>query len=61
MTALCEGNEVKCFVGSLGTDNTPSEGYSFSALVTSISESYETGSAIARNISLQVTGEVTVA
>jgi predicted secreted protein len=59
LKALRDGREVKCFVGTLGTGNTPTEGDGFTALVTSISESYETGSAIARNISLQITGEVT--
>jgi predicted secreted protein len=59
LKALRDGSEVKCFIGSLGSNNTPTEGDGFTALVTSISETYETGSAIARNISLQITGEVT--
>lgn len=59
LTALHNGTEVKCFVGSLGTGNTPAEGDAFSALVASIGETYDTGSAIARNISLQITGEIT--
>lgn len=59
LKALRDGSEVECFIGSLGTDNAPAEGDKFTALVTSISETYETGSVIARNISLQITGEVT--
>lgn len=59
LSALHNGAEVSCFLGSLGTDNTPAEGDAFAALVTSVGETYDTGSAIARNISLQITGEVT--
>lgn len=59
LAALRNGEEVSCFLGSLGTGNTPVEGDAFSALVTSVGETYDTGSAIARNISLQITGEVT--
>ena len=59
LSSLRNGTEVKCFIGSLGTGNTPAEGDAFSALVSSIGETYDTGSAIARTISLQITGEVT--
>lgn len=59
LKALHDGTELVCFVGELGTGNTPMEGDGFNALVTSIGETYETGSAIARSISLQITGEVT--
>ena len=59
LEALHNGTEVKCFLGNLGSNNTPAEGDAFSALVASIGETYDTGSAIARNISLQITGEVT--
>ena len=59
LAALRNGEEVSCFLGSLGTGNTPVEGDAFSALVTSVGETYDTGSAIARNVSLQITGEVT--
>lgn len=58
LTAIFGGNEVKCFIGEVGTDNVPADGYAFSAIVTSIGETYDTGSAIARSISLQITGEV---
>lgn len=58
LSAIFEGTEVKCFIGEVGASNTPADGYAFAALVTSIGETYDTGSAIARSISLQITGEV---
>lgn len=58
LKAIFEGNEVKCFIGEVGAGNAPADGYAFAALVTSIGETYDTGSAIARSISLQITGEV---
>lgn len=59
LKALHDGSELVCFVGELGSANTPVEGDAFNALVTSIGETYDTGSAIARNVSMQITGEVT--
>lgn len=59
LAAIFEGSEVKCFIGEVGSNNTPTDGYAFAALVSSIGETYDTGSAIARSISLQITGEVT--
>ena len=59
LAALIEGKEVNCFIGSVGSSNTPEDGYGFTALVTSVGETYDTASAIARTISLQITGEVT--
>lgn len=59
LKALHDGSELVCFVGELGSGNTPAEGDAFNALVTSIGETYDTGSAIARNVSMQITGEVT--
>jgi predicted secreted protein len=59
LTAIFEGTEVKCFIGEVGASNAPTDGYAFNALVSSIGETYDTGSAIARSISLQITGEVT--
>ena len=58
MSAFYKGAEVKGFIGSLASD-TPSEGDVFTALVASVGATYEIGSATARNISLQVTGEMT--
>lgn len=59
LTAIMQGKEVKCFIGEVGSNNAPADGFAFSALVTSIGETYDTGSAIARTLSLQITGEVT--
>lgn len=59
LAAIFEGSEVKCFIGEVGSNDTPTDGYAFAALVSSIGETYDTGSAIARSISLQITGEVT--
>lgn len=56
--ALLQGTEVECFIGKTSSANTPNDGFVFKALVTSIGETYDTASAIARNISLQITGEV---
>lgn len=59
MAAIINGSEVKGFIGEL-SGNTPADGYAFSALVSSVGETYDTGSAIARSVSMQITGEVTV-
>lgn len=56
--AFYKGAEVKGFIGSL-TDDSPAEGDAFTALVSSVSTPYEIGSAVARSVSLQVTGEMT--
>jgi hypothetical protein len=58
MSAIFNGTEVDCFVGELA-ESEPSDGYAFKALVTSVGETYDTGSAIARSVSMQITGEVT--
>ena len=58
LSALHNGTEVDCFLGELSS-NTPATGDAFKALVASIGETYDTGSAIARNVSLQITGAVT--
>lgn len=59
LQSLLNGAEVKCYIGEIGDGQVPADGYAFSALVTSIGETYDTGSAIARSISLQITGAVT--
>ena len=59
LKSLFKGDKVFCFVGELGTNNTPTEGESFEAYVSSISTPAENGSLITRSISLQITGEVT--
>lgn len=58
MDAIFNGSEVKCFIGEMAS-GAPTDGFAFAALVSSVSETYDTGSAIARNVSLQITGEVT--
>jgi hypothetical protein len=58
LDALHNGTELDCFLGEL-SGNTPANGDAFKALVASIGETYDTGSAIARNVSLQITGAVT--
>lgn len=56
--ALREGTEVQCFLGELGSGNTPANGDAFAALVTSIGNTYDNGAAVSRSVSLQITGEV---
>lgn len=58
LDALHNGTELDCFLGEL-SGNAPTNGDAFKALVASIGETYDTGSAIARNVSLQITGAVT--
>ena len=58
INALMQGTEVECFIGKASSSNAPDDGFVFKALVTSVGETYDTASAIARNISLQITGEV---
>lgn len=58
INALMQGTEVECFIGKATNVNAPDDGFVFNALVTSVGETYDTASAIARNISLQITGEV---
>jgi hypothetical protein len=58
LDALHNGTELDCFLGEL-SGNAPANGDAFKALVASIGETYDTGSAIARNVSLQITGAVT--
>ena len=59
LNSLFKGDKVFCFIGELGSGNTPAEGETFEAYVTSISTPAENGSLITRSISLQITGEVT--
>jgi predicted secreted protein len=58
LKSLFKGDKVFCFVGELGSNNTPSEGETFEAYVSSISTPAENGSLVTRSISLQITGEV---
>mgnify|MGYP002518752718 CR=1 FL=1 len=58
MAALLGGTEVNGFIGTIDDEGVKVDGYAFAAIVTSVGETYDTGSAIARTISLQITGEV---
>ena len=58
LKSLFKGDKVYCFIGELGSGNTPSEGDIFEAYVSSISTPNENGSLVTRSISLQITGEV---
>ena len=58
LKSLFKGDKVFCFVGELGDDNTPTDGETFEAYVSTISTPAENGSLITRSISLQITGEV---
>lgn len=58
LASLFKGETVYCFIGEVGTTNTPEEGDIFEAYVSSISTPNELGSLVTRSISLQVTGEV---
>jgi TP901-1 family phage major tail protein len=59
MDALFNGTEVQGFIGEVDAEGSAANGFDFAAIVTSVGETYDTGSAIARTISLQITGEVT--
>lgn len=58
LKALHEGTEVQCFLGDLGSGDTPVDGDAFTALVASINSTYDNGAVISRSVSLQITGEV---
>ena len=60
LKSLYAGEVVQCFLGEVdGTDATQMMfGDVFSAIVTSISTTYDNGAAISRSVSLQITGEV---
>lgn len=58
LKSLHEGTEVTCFLGELGSDQTPTYGDAFTALVASIGSTYDNGAVISRSVSLQITGEV---
>lgn len=59
LDALVAGTSVFVFVGEL-SGTTPSSGYAFEALVASISETNDNGSASSRDFSLTATGEPTI-
>lgn len=53
-----EGSSVYVFIGSLES-NAPSEGDFFEAIVTGVNDNNDKDSVASRDISLQVTGEIT--
>ena len=58
LKALHEGSNVRVFIGTL-SGNSPSVGDVFTAVVTAISDTNDTGSVASRSISLSATGAVT--
>ena len=61
LNALHTGATVKVFIGTLGTGNSPapSEGDTFEAIVTAISDTNDNGSVATRTMSLTATGALT--
>ena len=59
LTGLFKGEDVKVFIGSLGTGSSIAEGDAFDAVVTSVSDTNDNGSASSRQISLTANGAVT--
>ena len=59
LQALHKGESVYCFIGVLGSGNTPTTGDMFEAIVTECSDTNDYGAVASRSISLQVTGEPT--
>ena len=61
LNALHTGATVKVFIGTLSTGTTvaPTEGDTFEAIVTAISDTNDNGSVATRTMSLTATGAVT--
>lgn len=60
LKSLHDGQKVPIFIGELGSnDSQPSDGDTFIALVTAISDTNEVGGVATRNVSLVADGEVT--
>ena len=60
LDAFYKGDTVKVFVGKVGTNNTPSEGEAFDAVITSISDTNDNGAVATRAMSLASKGAPTV-
>jgi hypothetical protein len=56
LQAFYAGQTVKVFVGKMGEGNTPAEGEAFDAVITSINDTNDTGSAASRSMSLASKG-----
>lgn len=60
LDAFYKDQTVKVFIGKLGSNNTPSEGEAFDAVITSISDTNDAGAVATRAMSLASKGEPTV-
>ena len=60
LDAFYKGETVKVFVGKVGTNNAPSEGEAFDAVITSISDTNDNTSVATRALSLTITGQPTL-
>lgn len=57
--SIHDGATIKVFIGELGTDQAPTDGDAFDALVTSIGDTNEVGGIATRQISVVASGAVT--
>ena len=60
LDAFYNGQTVKVFVGKIGSNNTPTEGEAFDAVITSISDTNDNGAVATRAMSLASNGAPTV-
>ena len=60
LDAFYNGQTVKVFVGKVGSNNTPTEGEAFDAVITSISDTNDNGAVATRSMSLASVGAPTV-
>ena len=60
LDAFYNGQTVKVFVGKVGSNNSPSEGEAFDAVITSISDTNDNGAVATRAMSLASKGEPTI-
>ena len=60
LEAFYKGGTVKVFVGKVGSNNTPSEGEAFDAVITSIGDTNDSGAVATRAMSLTSKGAPTV-
>lgn len=60
LEAFYNGQTVKVFVGKVGSNNTPTEGEAFDAVITSISDTNDNGAVATRSMSLASVGAPTV-
>ena len=56
INALYSGETVFCFVGEVGTGNTPQNGWAFEAVINSIDETNDNNAVSTRAMALTVTG-----